>query len=71
MKSGTEVVMDQLPTCDIPGCRMTASYDGATKAGPWAYMCDDHFALMGRGLGLGVGQRLILRTSDAGEAVER
>ena len=30
--------------------------DGATRMGPWAYMCYPCFTINGRGLGLGRGQ---------------
>jgi hypothetical protein len=38
-----------------------AQYDGKTTAGPWANMCDEHFAIHGIGLGTGLGQRLVVR----------
>lgn len=37
-----------------------AHYDGRTRMGPWAYMCQAHFQECGVGLGLGIGQRLIV-----------
>lgn len=47
-----------LPTCDVCQTK-TASYDAATKYGPWAYMCEGCFEVHGTGqLGLGLGQRL-------------
>lgn len=46
-----------LPKCDF--CANKAGYDGATKMGPWAYMCETCFSIEGRGLGLGIGQRLV------------
>jgi len=52
------VKVTSLPKCDF--CTKLANYDGATKQGPWAYMCDKHFNQYGKGLGMGVGQRLIL-----------
>jgi len=42
--------------CDF--CRREAKYDGKTKMGPWAYMCEFHFRQFGLGLGSGKGQRL-------------
>lgn len=53
----------EMPDCDFcaeSGKKRTAQYDGRTKFGPWAYMCDTHFRAHGIGLGLGKGQRLIL-----------
>ena len=48
-----------LPSCDM--CKVnTAAYDGKTVYGPWAYMCEECFGVHGIGLGLGVGQKLIL-----------
>lgn len=53
-----------IPDCDL--CfhfdkkKVPAAYDGATRQGPWANMCESHFAAYGIGLGTGVGQRLIL-----------
>jgi hypothetical protein len=52
----------------LPGCSFCtrgghpAAYDGVTRLGTWAYMCDGHFAAYGVGLGTGKGQRLILTT---------
>jgi hypothetical protein len=48
----------------VPGKIDKAKYDGATHAhagigSKWAYMCQDHFDLYGKGLGTGVGQELI------------
>lgn len=51
--------VDELPTCDY--CALDASFDGKTKAGPWANMCDRHFSHHGVGLGTGIGQELIER----------
>jgi hypothetical protein len=60
----TEVEVSKLPNCDIcqqDGTYTEAKYDGATRMGPWAYMCDIHFRMYGVGLGTGAGQRLIVR----------
>lgn len=59
MKGGTEVEVARLPKCDF--CDNLAHYDGKTVHGSWAYMCGEHFATTGRGLGLGRGQRLVVR----------
>lgn len=59
----TEVKVSVLPDCDFckqRGHSHAAHYDGATVLGPWANMCEEDFVLFGRGLGLGVGQRLVL-----------
>ena len=62
-KKGTEVEMDAMPTCDF--CHKVAGYDGQTKMGSWAYMCEEHFEMYGIGLGIGRGQRLVLRKLGA------
>ena len=43
--------------CDF--CDRPAEYDGKTRDGPWAYMCERDFKIHGIGLGTGMGQRLI------------
>ncbi len=48
-----------LPTCDICD-QQKATYDGKTIHGPWAFMCEMCFALHGKGLGLGLGQKLVI-----------
>lgn len=58
MKRPNEVSVRELPTCSF--CPLAAKFDGATVFGPWAYMCEEHFAAHGIGLGVGVGQRLVL-----------
>jgi len=58
-KPHTEVVVSRLPKCDF--CGKQAQYDGKTVMGPWANMCPTHFRMYGRGLGLGKGQKLVLR----------
>lgn len=63
-----------LPDCDIhkydlrqPG--VPADYDGKTnglssRPGSWANMCADCFKTHGVGLGLGRGQRLVVRVQS-------
>lgn len=55
----TEVKVSELPKCDF--CGETAQYDGKTRLGPWADMCSRCFKTYGVGLGLGRGQKLILK----------
>lgn len=51
--------VSKLPACDF--CGETASYDGATFLGPWAYMCEADWQVNGTGkLGTGYGQRLVV-----------
>ena len=59
MKRHDRVEVDALPKCDF--CSAEAHVDGRTVAGPWAYMCVIDSVLHGVGLGLGSGQRLVLR----------
>jgi hypothetical protein len=69
-----QVLVDELPNCDLHAARqvyITAQYDGRTKMGFWAFLCGQCFQDYGVGLGTGNGQKLILRESVAGEAVER
>jgi hypothetical protein len=66
MSSTTAVVME-FPPCDF--CKedlltKPARFDGKTIQGPWAFMCGAHFVLYGTGLGLGIGQRLILKGEE-------
>ena len=59
----TEVKVSKLPDCDFcskEGHKVPARYDGKTTFGPWANMCQAHFAIYGIGLGLGRGQRLVV-----------
>lgn len=52
--------------CDF--CVEKAEYDGRTFLGPWANMCDFHFALLGVGLGLGNGQKIKGEDNDSDNA---
>jgi len=57
-----EAIVSSLPYCDIckqNGDEVAASYDAKTKFGIWGYLCEDHYAEYGIGLGAGLGQRLI------------
>lgn len=66
MPRNNEVVMQELPDCDV--CKHQnraevnkARYDGSLMGvGSWAYMCQMHFTQFGSGLGIGRGQRLVL-----------
>lgn len=60
----TETTVPELPECNIhkrDGAIVPAMYDGKTVFGPWAYMCEQCFGVWGAGLGMGKGQRLIVR----------
>ena len=55
----TFVYVTKLPKCDI--CGEEAAYDAATKQGPWAYLCRQHFDTHTQGIvGTGYGQELRL-----------
>jgi len=59
-----KVAVLKLPPCDL--CKLEgvrpriARYDGKTRSGQWAYMCEDHFRWYGIGLGEGRGQKLVV-----------
>lgn len=55
-------IVAELPTCDMPGCDEPAEYDARARNG-WGNFCQAHFDLLGCSLGLGKGQRLIVRGS--------
>lgn len=66
----TEVAyVRRLPECDIhkydKDTLVPAAYDGKTKHGPWASMCEACFTTHGIGLGPGRGQRYIVGTRPA------
>jgi len=68
----SEVVVAELPLCDMcvhqrgAGMADQAMYDAATRMGPWAYVCQYHFEHYCYGVGTGRGQRLVLRSKEAG-----
>jgi len=62
MKMNKTALVTKLPKCDF--CDEPAEYDGKTKLGPWANMCEAHFQVFGVGLGTGRGQKLTLETPE-------
>jgi hypothetical protein len=62
MTDKNTVVLSNTQHCDF--CKAEAQYDGKTKMGPWAYMCETHFQMYGIGLGPGRGQKLLYRRTD-------
>ena len=69
MSDHTSVEISSPHYCDFCGdvgtetvAKVEAKYDAATEMGPWADMCEAHYRRYGIGLGLGLGQRLILKT---------
>jgi hypothetical protein len=62
---GTEVTVEELPPCNfIHDKPEPALYDGKTIHGPWAFMCEEHFRMYGTGLGMGKGQRLVVKQPE-------
>ena len=67
MDNHRKVLMTSIPNCDVcsqEGMERKAKYDAATKFGPWAYLCQEHFDSHGIGLGLGQGQELVQLERD-------
>ena len=64
MSKETKYYGEKLPDCGI--CKQDyfqiseASYDANTKLNCWAYLCENCFTNYGKGLGTGLGQKLIL-----------
>lgn len=61
------VYVAKLPNCDIHyyernGTVVPAAYDGKTKAGPWANMCESCMITHGIGVGTGKAQKYIVGT---------
>ena len=54
------VKVSKFPRCDMCNDDTPAKYDGKTKMGPWANLCELHFKSYGIGLGTGKGQKLEL-----------
>ena len=68
MNDHTSVIVATIPPCDLCG-GMAIVQDAYADAqlpmvGPWANVCKPHFDYHRCGLGLGRGQRLILREED-------
>lgn len=66
-----EVRVRTIPACQMSGVeghredKHEASYDAKTLMGPWAFMCEEAYQRYGRGLGTGLGQRLVRKKEDA------
>jgi hypothetical protein len=59
-------IVSTLPNCDFCAAmnrKVKAKVDGKTDLGVWANMCARHYASRGIALGLGKGQRLVLKGS--------
>lgn len=60
-------LVSPVKNCDICKCVITDTvYDGQTKRGPWAYMCEACFIIHGVGLGTGLGQKFVNGKKVAG-----
>lgn len=60
MKDHTSVEVLQLPKCDF--CDERAKYDARIPAfATWGYVCPTHFQQFDCKVGLGKGQRLVLK----------
>lgn len=57
--SDETAVVEVLPSCDV--CKEQATYDAKTVFGAWANLCQTCFNSFGIKLGLGYGQRLVVR----------
>lgn len=58
-----EVTVAKLPACNIHEGR-PAVYDFRTLQGLWMYGCEECYRAYGRGLGVGLGQRLVVRPEE-------
>ncbi len=57
-----KAIVARIPNCDFcseKGVSRKAYADAKTYAGPWAYMCHEHFRLNNARLGMGHGQILV------------
>jgi len=61
----TEVVVQQIPNCDIHHTHGKAYADASLPAhgGSWGYVCKPCFTKYGATLGLGKGQKLVTKAS--------
>ena len=65
---GTEAKVARIPPCDL--CmilgrgEVPAEVDGKTWDGAWGFMCGPCHKVYGLGLGIGLGQRLVLDPGD-------
>lgn len=58
------VLVEQVPNCDIcirKNDVKNAIYDAKTVFGMWGYLCEECYGKYGLGLGIGLGQRLVLK----------
>lgn len=58
-EEGTVTELSKAPNCDF--CGAIAKFDGKTTQGPWAYMCGACMKIHGVGLGMGKGQKIVVK----------
>jgi len=65
MRARTFAIIHERPKCAF--CDKPAYFDAQTtlRESMWAYLCKSHFRTMGKGLGTGVGQYLLLPDEEA------
>lgn len=61
---GTWCYVDEIPTCCIAGCGRPAYADAKSLGGPWGFFCEQDFHAARCKLGVGRGQRLVLRPKE-------
>jgi hypothetical protein len=67
MGDGKEVVVGKFPPCDLhPNAEAHYDFSARSMGGRWMYGCDHCFKHLGGRLGLGLGQRLVLRKDKPG-----
>jgi len=59
---GKIVVVPSIPQCNF--CEKPGPYDFATRMGPWANGCEQHWRMYRQGPTLGVGQAQLWITDD-------
>jgi len=63
-KPGFTVVVDAIPACNFCTDGTPGPYDFATKFGPWANGCQDHYDLYKAHPDLGIGKGQLWVTPD-------
>jgi hypothetical protein len=63
-KAGEIVVVRDIPDCNFCEDGTPGPYDFATRMGPWASGCAQHYALYQAAPGLGVGKAQLWITED-------
>jgi hypothetical protein len=61
-RNGDTIAVHRLPTCEF--CLDRAEYAGQTAFRKQVFMCTRHFRQHGRGVGNGLGYRLVVTADD-------